>query len=434
LVSRELACRSWGVQTLPEDVLQHEYRVLHLCVGNGESAAGADHATVLTRRSLQTDFLRTYGMAPPAFVSLVALSGVEGVVLSASHSATLAPQLLEAGVPCVVGWETAGTSAAATLFCSEFYSSLNSDPSGNDFALAFRRAQRSLLSCHFVTIDPEDAAELARLRLEFGRRSLVAAGIPKLLTAKDMLQLQQEQMQRKLNQLQVQMHDAHEDLARGELGVPNLFLLLPKLRTRRGFPLRNTMVVVFLCPIDGQIARYGGKAGLKFHTPMGWVGALARFRQQHPLLVSLSVLGVSAALKLFSGLSIRDVVPASCIPSDTSLTAIDFLSGYVRDAGSADGTADAAALLSDTTEATVDGADVDAALKLAQLQAGSVGGSKAAVPQQEEQEQQVKGQQYRQFEQFLDSIGFDAAKLEMRKLVGPDNKARWVSTRHQSWP
>ena len=318
-----------------------------------------------------------------------------------------------------MGWETAVASAAATLFCSEFYSSLNSDPSGSDFMRAFTRAQRSLLSCHFAPIDPADTSELARLRVEFGRRSLVAAGIPRFFTAQDMVQ-------QKLDAMKVQITGAHEDLARAEYGVPSLFLLLPKLRTRSGIPLFNTMVVVFLCPIDGKIAKYGGKIGLKFQVPMGWVNALARFRKKHPFLMSLSAMGVGASLKLLSGLNIGDVVPASCMPSDSTIAVADFLGDYVKEVGADSAAADLLSCLAEEVgDQMVDGED-EAVQQQQQRQ---------RQDQQRVTGQRVKGQQYRQFEDFLASIGFDSKKLEMHTLVGgPDSKAQWVSSRHQSWP
>jgi hypothetical protein len=131
-----------------------------------------------------------------------------------------------------------------------------------------------------------------------------------------------------------QVQNTTEDLGRNELLVPRLFFILPKLRTKRfKISLRNTMIILFICPIiDGKIARYEGRDGLKFKLPNEWLNAFVRFRQNHPILMSLSALALSLVMKLFTGCSILDLIPSNCLNEiEKNLSVIEFIEKYYQE-------------------------------------------------------------------------------------------------------
>lgn len=333
-------------------------------------------------------------------------------------------------------------SLAATIFSCTFIQHLCE---GEPIERCFRVAKAALGLRQFSLIDPADDSMKAKLAEELPSWS--AGGIVELflrpnstsipesskleevlVSLKELHQtstaIQQKteiihQQQSHLQLTTLQLQNTTEDIGRGELNVPKLFLIVPKLRSKRfKLSVRNTILIIFLCPIDGKIARYGGKDGLKVKLPNSWLNAFLRFKSDHPILMSLSALMLSLCIKLFTGLSLGDVIPSSCLNQlETGLSALEFVQKYC--------------LQNFNSGCLFDSMDVN--------MTPSTGMDWNLEDTERFMEQNPSlhyftGQKYRQLEQFLNTIGFDSAKLEMHKVKDSNGRMQWISNRHQCWP
>eukprot|EP01032_Pedospumella_encystans_P010982 gene10982-12809_t len=331
-------------------------------------------------------------------------------------STTPTSSLCREGLSFAVGWESCVDSVAAAVFSGEFYRCLN-----NQAIPAYEEAYRSALTAlqarNFVLWDPSDSVGLATLRRNNGQPTLRAAGIPKLLqqggsiiqvsslvyhslqpslpTANLMRLLQN--INARLCSVQAstaRLENTTADTAKGELNIPRLFIILPVTGGKSMF--RNELMVVFLCPISGRV-KYGDKDGLIFSVPEKWladrVQAFCTFKEEHPMLVSLS------------GVSLSDIIPPACRRGvNMALKTADFIGEYAQQ--------NVTATFLDAIKNDVDLGDIE---------------NNAAV-------EAVMGQEYRKFEAFLEKVSYDSTKLPMHRVVDHAGHIQWVASRFTTWP